>query len=563
MASRLTTLLEQSLASFRSVFSQPDLRRLQLAHATSLFSLWSFSVAVSVYAFEVGGAALVGIVMLVRMAPAALASPFTATLADRYPRERVLMVTDLIRVALTGAAASCVAVGVAPGLTFAITGLLVVVSTAFDPAKNALLPDLVRSPQQLTAANAVGNTFESASFFGGPALGGAMLAVTSVEAAMALSAGLLVLSVAQLARIRPARERAEPGSGSSGSESSPDTRAGAAVAAGFRAIRDDARLRLLVGLLAAQTFVDGILGVLLVVLALDELDLGPGGVGLLDAAVGAGGVAGGFAALSLAARPLVPAFAGGIALWGAPIALIGIVPETAPAVLFLGVVGVGNTLVDVAGLTLLQRAIPDAVRGRVFGVLEGLAWGSVGLGGIAAPGLIELFGLRGALVATGLLLPVAAALTWGRLTRLELAPAPAADELALLRGVPLFAPLAPLTLETLASGAVRVRFSGGESITTQDEPGDRFYVIASGDVEVLEDGVRVRSEGPGEFFGEIAPLRGSVRTATVRALGEVELLAFDGADFVAAVTGHAESARQAEAVVAERLGSARRQLPLL
>jgi MFS family permease len=555
VVSSLTTRLRESLAAIEDVFRVPGLRRLQFAYLASLLSLWSFSVAAAVYAFEIGGATLVGVVMLSRMLPAAIASPFAAALADRYPRRLVLLSTDLVRTGLTGAAAASIWLDLPAATVFALSGILNVASTTFAPAKNAILPSLARDPEQLTAANAVTNTFESASIFGGPALGGLLLVFTSVPVVFTLTAALLLASAALLARLpaappeskRPERQ---------------DLRH--ELAAGFRVVFRDARLRLLVGMTGAQALVSGMLDVFVVVLALQVLDLGNGGVGLLNAAVGAGGLLGGITTLTVTSgRRLTSAFALGMVLWGLPLALIA--PVSAPwvAVMLLAVVGIGNTLVDVTGITLLQRAVPDEVLGRVFGVLEAIIWGTIGIGAAIAPALISGLGARGALVAGGLLLPALTALTWRRLARLDEAAIVPGEELDLLRSVPILAPLEPATLETLASRAQRVRFAAGADVTTQGEPGERFYVIASGEADVLRDGHRVRSEGPGEFFGEIALLRPTPRTATVRAVTELELLALGREDFVPAVTGHPESAAQANAVIAARLGSARRTLATL
>jgi CRP-like cAMP-binding protein len=78
-------------------------------------------------------------------------------------------------------------------------------------------------------------------------------------------------------------------------------------------------------------------------------------------------------------------------------------------------------------------------------------------------------------------------------------------------------------------------------------------VIADGDVEVFEDGVKVRTEGPGEYFGEIALLRDVPRTATVTATAPSHVYALERDDFLAAVTGHSAGHAAGEAVIEERL----------
>jgi len=133
------------------------------------------------------------------------------------------------------------------------------------------------------------------------------------------------------------------------------------------------------------------------------------------------------------------------------------------------------------------------------------------------------------------------------------APGPP-PEVDLLRGVPFFSPLPEATLERLASSLVARRALAGEAIVTQGEPGDLFYVVEDGEVEVEIDGAPVRRHGPGGFFGEIALLRDVPRTATVRALIETRLVAVERDEFLAAVTGHAPSVEAAGAVVAARLG---------
>jgi hypothetical protein len=249
-------------------------------------------------------------------------------------------------------------------------------------------------------------------------------------------------------------------------------------------------------------------------------------------------------------------FTAGIVLWGLPIALIGLWPEPIPAFLLLMVVGLGNTLVDVSAFTLLQRAVPDEVLGRVFGAVQSLWVGTIGLGSILAPVAIDLFGIKGALVATGSLLPILAAICWRRLKVLDRAEIPE-RELELLHGISIFRPLPAPILEGLAGAMLPLHVEAGREIVREGEAGDRFYVIASGEVEIVTHGEVINHEGPGEFFGEISLLRDVPRTATVRAKTDVELRALERDDFIAAVTGHAASAEAADSIVATRLSSLR------
>jgi MFS family permease len=541
--------LRESLRALADVFRNPGLRRLELAWVGSVTGEWAYVVALAVYAYEAGGATAVGLVALLRFLPSAAVAPFAAVLADRYSRQRVMLTADAIRaVALAGAAAVALADGPAPAL-YALAALVAVVSTAFQPAQAALIPMLARNPQELTAANVASSTVESVGSFAGPALGGLLLAVTSPGVVFAATAGAFVWSALNVARI----------------PSTPPPREDAAeealhreVLAGFQAIFRVPSLRLVVGLYSAQTLVAGALNVLVVVAALELLDLGRAGPGLLNSAVGIGGLIGAGVALGLVGlRGLGTAFAFGLVLWGLPLILFGAWPQTAAALVFLGLLGVGNTLVDVSGLTLLQRTAPEEVLGRVFGVLESLVVGTLGLGAILAPLLISLFGVRWALVATGLLLPALALASWARLRKIDERTVVPERELELFRSLPLFAPLPPATLEHLARSLVRVPAAAGSEIMRQGEVGDRFYLVDKGDMDVAIDGEVVSSLGPGDHFGEIALLRDVPRTATVTARTDASLLALERDEFVSAVSGHPVSREAADAVVAARLGRLR------
>jgi CRP-like cAMP-binding protein len=122
--------------------------------------------------------------------------------------------------------------------------------------------------------------------------------------------------------------------------------------------------------------------------------------------------------------------------------------------------------------------------------------------------------------------------------------------------VPLFAPLPVASVENLSLRLNPVTLAAGDEIVRQGDAGERFFIVDRGSVEVLVDGEHVREEGPGGFFGEIALLRAVPRTATVRAIGETELLALDSDEFIAGVTGNPRAVNAADAVIDERIATA-------
>jgi MFS family permease len=312
-----------------------------------------------------------------------------------------------------------------------------------------------------------------------------------------------------------------------------------------------------VTLLGAQTLVAGALQVLVVVTAIRLLDLGKSGVGFLNSAFGVGALVGAVAAFSLVGlRRLGPPFAGGVVLWGAPLALIGIWPNTALALVLLGLVGIGNSFVDVAGFTLVQRAVPDEVLARVFGIVQMIWLGALGIGGLIAAPLVDSLGTRAALIAAGLFLPTLVLLLGPSLLRIDAAASAPEGELSLLRSIPIFAPLPGASLEHLAGRLLPVRLEPGTEVIREGDPGDRFYVVAEGEVSIARAGEEQARLGPGGYFGEIALLRDVPRTATVTAASRVTLYALEREDFLAAVSSHAPSAAAADQVVAARLPAA-------
>ena len=381
-----------------------------------------------------------------------------------------------------------------------------VAATPFAPAESALLPDLATSPQQLTAANATSSTIHSAGMFIGPAIGGLLMGATSAAVVFATTAALFVWSALNVARIghhgRPEPRAADE----DGTHEGGRLREGLA---GFREIAAQPGLRVLVLLLAAETFVDGAVDVLLVVLALETLDIGASGVGLLSSVGGIGGLAAALVVGALIARGRLATDQGrATILWGLPVILIGVLAE--PALAFVGwpsSVSAG-TITGVTSDTLFQRTAPRDVLARVFGVLNGVLLVAVALGSVAAPILITTIGTRAALIAVGALLTVLASPELGRLKALDVASALPDERLvALLESSPIFAPLPRPTLELLVRSLEERRVPAGETVIRQGEQGDEFFVIEAGTAEAIVDGSPLRELGPGDSFGEIALLR--------------------------------------------------------
>jgi hypothetical protein len=375
-----------------------------------------------------------------------------------------------------------------------------------------------------------------------------LLAVASAAAVFTITALLVVISALFLLGIRIDHAARPP-------RQLDASTIAAERLAGFTTLGKHPSLRVMMALLTAQTMVFGAVQVFIVVIALQLLDLGNGGVGYLNAAVGVGAFLGAVGALSLTgARRLSPAFLAGIVVIGLPLIAIGVSQIVVVAIVALAVVGIGSSFVDVAGLTLVQRAVPDDVLARVFGVIQMLFLASMGIGAAVAPALISWLGVETALIATGTFLPLLVVLLGARVAKIDASSAPPeASELRILAAVPIFAPLPGGSLEHVAARLVPLRIDAGTVVVREGDMGDRFYIVAEGEVEVSQYDRPISELRSGDYFGEIALLRDSPRTATVTARTDSVLYALDRDDFLAAVTGHPQAAEAAETVMSARL----------
>ena len=399
-------------------------------------------------------------------------------------------------------------------LVLLLASVFSILTSGQQPAQAALLPGLARNPRQLAVANSLRQGLGNAAYCIGALAGGAAAASLSVAAGFALALAASAVAVLALALMAPDPPHRE-------------ARSAAGVTSelllGLRQVRAAPELRESAGLLAAIGLVYGMLDVLMVVVAVKLVGLGTGGVGILNSAWGMGGLIGGFGALMLLARGrFSPALDASAALIAVPLALVAVAASPVVAVIGFAVLGLGYALAETAGQTLIQRLASDESLLRAFAVAETGSQLAVAIGSVLAPLLISLLGIRGALLATALVLPAVVIARWRAAQRLDAQAVVPERELEALRAVDLFAAVPLATLETLAFRSLpRVVFAG-EQILLPGDIGSRLYVIADGAVEV-HAGTVVRRLGPGDYFGEIALLRDVKRTAAVVATTDVLL----------------------------------------
>jgi hypothetical protein len=530
------------VGTVRDALQLPDMRRIELGYGMSITGELAGTVALVVYAVSVGGAALVAAYAAARTLAGMGVVLVLTGITSRLRRDRLLRWITGVRAVLLAAAALLAASGQPPVAVIAAGAASSSLAGAYRPLQAAVLPWLVRTPAELAASNAVTAVMENAGALIGPLLAGGVLAVGTPAAAMAVAAGCLAAATVSLLRLAV-----------------PDTPKGAARGAAS-VVRDITSglgefWRMAppggVAILAfAQTLLRGALVVLIAVLAVRVLGLGGSAVGWLNAALGAGGLAGAaLAAGAVRVTRLGRSFIAGMLLWGLPLAILALSPAAALAYLALVVVGVGNAVVDVSCFTLVTRLAGPGRAGKALGALEFAALTGLATGSLLTPLLLHAAGVRGTLAVLGgglVVLALAHAARFWRLDRAMPAPGP---ETGLLYHLPMFAPL------PLAAEAEPRQFPAGAVVTREGEVGDRFYLITDGAAAVSVRGEPKPSLRRGDAFGEIALLRGIPRTATVTAERPLQTLAFGRQEFLTAVTGNSTSMAAADALAAQRLST--------
>lgn len=537
-------------AALASVTHNRNLRIAQISSLAAWTGEFLFVTAMTVYAFDQDGAAGAGLIGFLRVLPAAFALPFLGALADRVSRRRLLVVGSLLR-ALTAGAAAAAAAGGQLVLVYVLVTISTVCHAAYRPVLAALLPMLCTTPEELASANAIRSILDGLAALVGPLAAAALLAEFDAAVAFGTVAALAAVAALLAAALRYETSRTELEASEAGA--SPTVRRVGVLAElvdGVRELRRRPKAAEVFVLGGAQCLVRGALSVLAVVLAVDLTDMGRPGVGLLWAAFGVGGFVAALASIGAAGSSRLGTLFGlGVALWGVPVLVSGLLVHDFVAVAAFALAGAANAIVDVSGYTLLQRLVPDRMLARVLALVEATFALSVALGSLLIPLVISGLGSRAALVGTGAILPAAVALRQAALRRIDADIRVRSDRIAVLRKVGMLRLLPVPAIESLALHSDRSRAAAGTQVFGKGDPGDGFYVIESGRVAVLEDGRPIRQLGPGDSFGEIALLRSVPRTATVRAVNDTELAKIDGARFVAAVTGFTATSASADDLV--------------
>lgn len=519
------------LTSFRAVVANRDLRRLAIAFLFWGLARWANRITIYIFAFERGGAAETGLVAVIMLVPSAIVAPFASVLGDELRRDRALVLGYALQALFVGATAAALLLDASVPVVYALAVLVSASGTLTRPVQSALIPQFARTPDELTALNAVNETIYGGVALLGPASAGFLIAIGGAGLVFAVFAVGLLAATLIVSGLEPRPHPAHAGK----------HRLREAFG-GFRSVLVAADQRLVVGLYGGQSILAGAMDVLLVVITLELLDLPASAAGFMTAARGIGGIVGGLWAANLVGRRhLAMPLRVSLAVFGfaATAMAFSAIPLLTAALVV--VASAGYVRGETVGAILLQRVVPDDVLARVFGVVEGLHVAAMAAGGALAPLLVVTLGVREAVVVVGLLLPAVAVLLGGRIRSVDRAAKVPERELELLRSLDLFAPLEPQALEDMAWRLVPVSASRGEVVIREGDQGDRFYVVEDGEVAVSQHGRALTTLGPGTYFGEIALLHDVPRAATVTAITHASFLALERGEFLEALTSHPQS----------------------
>jgi hypothetical protein len=514
-----------------AVARDPTLRRLELSYAGFSFAEHATWLAILVYAFDQGGVREAGLIAIVMLLGAVVVAPFAAYAGDRFRPGLALAGGFVVQAVAMGATAA--AMWAERPLLSYVTATIVAGAVTFTrPVVAALLPTVARRPSDLIAANVVVGVIGDLGKFVGPLLAAAILAAGTPAAVFAVFSVLLVACAALVTGIADHDDHhvAAIDAGALWTQ----------VTGGMRALRRTPPVMAMVLVMAVGAMTNGVVDVLAVIFADVRLEGGGSQAGILAAGMGLGSIAGSLAASGLIGGARLTPFLGlsGMAL-SVPFAVLAGVGHLVPAVVLFALVGTGQSLLQVTGMVGIQRRAPGRLLARVVGILESLQLLAMAAGSAAVAILIDATGVRTGLVVVGVgvIALFAAGIVWLVTVGGDQAPPPQAVMERLLLD-PVLTHLEVPAMERIASTAVQVPFPTTTTVIAEGEPGTNYYLVLDGTLVVMQGERVLRQLGPGDAFGEIALLRDTPRTATVRCTSDVELLVVTRDEFLEAVTGH-------------------------
>ena len=386
MLTRQLTLLKE-VQSFRL---------LALATLGSAVGTWLAFVALTIDVYDrTGSAVWVSALLIADFLPAILIGLAAAAVVDRLPRRRLMVASDLVRVAIFAAlpfandATTIVALAAVAGFA---TGF-------FRPALYAGLPNLLPD-EDLPHANSLLQTIENLAWALGPVIGGVLVAATGPDAAYWINSVTFLLSAALLAGIPDRLLQAAPAVGRGYWRDLTD---------GYRLVRNSRALLTVLTAWNVIMLASAGVNVAEVVLAKEAFGAGDFGYGLLVGATGVGLALGSLVAGSLLDRRAIgTVYATSIGLVALGMFGAAASPNVWVAAACVVVLGTGNGAAVVCNALLVQRGAPDALRGRAFTLLMSSNYVVLGIGMIAAGPLTDEVGPRMVWAVAGALSAVAA-----------------------------------------------------------------------------------------------------------------------------------------------------------
>ncbi|MBX6351151.1 MAG: MFS transporter [Clostridia bacterium] len=383
----------------------PDFLRLWVGQSVSELGSAVTGLAFPFVAIALGaGAAEMGYLRALQMAPFLLLALFAGVWVDRVRKRPLLIAADVVRFLLLAAVPAGWALGLlAMGHLYVIALAAGVATVVFDVAYQSYLPSLV-ARAELVAANARLEVTRSLAGLVGPSLGGFLVARLGAALALgadALSYAVSFLSLAAIRRAEPQPERAA-GEGSVLRE----------IGEGLRTVTGNPVLRAIAGCTATSNFFASGIDALYVLYATSTLGLGPEAVGAVQSAFAVGAVAGAFASGPASRRfGLGRTIAGSALLIG--IGALALPLAGGPTWTVLAVLALGNAMTgfaipvyNVNQVSLRQAITPDRLLGRMTASMRFIVWGTMPLGALAGGFLGTALGLRPAVavLAFGVLL---------------------------------------------------------------------------------------------------------------------------------------------------------------